>query len=92
MAESKIPRVFISSMLEDLDEYRKAVLGAILRLGWLPIDCGYWAAGGNSPLATCLEKVNDADVVVVIVAHRHGWTPQEPPGDGKKSITRLECE
>lgn len=39
-----------------------------------------------------MERVNDADTVVVIVAHRHGWTPQDPPGDGKKSITRLECE
>ncbi|MDS4022682.1 MAG: SUMF1/EgtB/PvdO family nonheme iron enzyme [Candidatus Competibacter sp.] len=87
-----IPKVFISSTLEDLADFRQAAQNAILRLGWQPINCGYWAAAGNPPLATCLEKVNDVDVVVVIVAHRHGWTPQEPPGDGKKSITRLECE
>jgi len=100
MADSKIPKVFISSTLEDLTDFRQVAQNAILRLGWQPINCGYWAAGGNPPLATCLnpplatclEKVNDANVVVVIVAHRHGWTPQEPPGDGKKSITRLECE
>ncbi len=91
MAES-IPKIFISSTLEDLADFRQAAQNAIQRHNWLPINCGYWAAGGNPPLATCLEKVNDADVVVAIVAHRHGWTPQELPGDGKKSITRLECE
>ena len=92
MADSKIPKVFISSTLEDLADFRQAAQDAILRLDWQPINCGYWAAGGYPPLATCLEKVDAADAVVAIVAHRHGWTPQDPPGDGKKSITRLECE
>lgn len=88
----RTPRVFVSSTLEDLGPYREAARDAVIRLGWVPLMCDYWAAGGNPPLATCLEKVEPADVLVVIVAHRHGWTPTDPPGDGTKSITRLECE
>jgi hypothetical protein len=78
--------------LEDLADFRRAALDAILRLNWQPIDCGYWSAGGNPPLKTCLGKVEEADVVLAIVAHRHGWTPPDQPEKGHKSITRLECE
>jgi formylglycine-generating enzyme required for sulfatase activity len=87
-----MPKVFISSTLEDLEAFRAKALEAILRLGWVPIDCRYWAAGGNPPLETCLQKVDDADVLVAIVAHRHGWTPPDQPAGEHKSITRLECE
>ncbi|MGH8583710.1 MAG: SUMF1/EgtB/PvdO family nonheme iron enzyme [Gammaproteobacteria bacterium] len=86
------PKVFISSTLEDLADFRKAALDAILRLGWQPIDCGYWAANPTPPLATCLERVEEANVLVVIVAHRHGWTPPDQADGQYKSITRLECE
>jgi formylglycine-generating enzyme required for sulfatase activity len=92
MAETRIPKVFISSTLEDLESFRQKALEGILKLGWQPIDCRYWAAGGNPPLSTCLQKVDDADVVVAIVAHRHGWTPADQPAGEYKSITRLECE
>lgn len=34
MADSKIPKVFISSTLEDLADFRQAAQEAILRLGW----------------------------------------------------------
>jgi hypothetical protein len=92
VATINTPKVFISSTLEDLKEFREKAREAILRLGWQPIDCGYWAAGGNPPLSTCLEKVDEADVVIVIVAHRHGWTPTDQTPGEHKSITRLECE
>ena len=93
MAEkARPPRVFISSTLEDLADFRRAAVDAVLRLNWQPIDCGYWAAGGNPPLDTCLDKVGDADVVLAVVAHRHGWTPPDQTDEGHKSITRLECE
>jgi formylglycine-generating enzyme required for sulfatase activity len=86
------PKVFISSTLEDLGDYRAKARDAVVRLGWVPILCDYWAAGSNSPLESCLEKVDPADVVIVIVAHRHGWTPPNQPNGCHKSITRLECE
>lgn len=89
---ASVPKVFISSTLEDLKDYRFAARDAVLRKGWAPLMCDYWAAGGNPPLAECMARVAPADLVVVIVAHRHGWTPADAPGDGVKSITRLECE
>jgi formylglycine-generating enzyme required for sulfatase activity len=95
VATGEIPRVFISSTLEDLKdltEFREAADAAIRRRDWLPINCGYWAAGGHPPLQTCLERVDEADVVLVIVAHRHGWTPPDQAAGEHKSITRLECE
>ena len=84
--------MFISSTLEDLVGYREAARDAILRMEWQPINCGYFEAQGNPPLPVCLKKVDDAHVVVVIVARRHGWTPPDQPEVGHKSITRLECE
>src|SRR5262245_3192468 len=87
-----MPTVFISSTLEDLKPYREKARDAVLKLGWEPIMSEHFAAGGNPPLATCLEKVEPAHVVVVIVAHRHGWTPPGQPDGEHKSITRLECE
>ena len=41
MAESAVPKVFISSTLEDLEPFREKALEAIQRLGWLAIDCRY---------------------------------------------------
>jgi hypothetical protein len=55
----------------------------------------YWAAGGNPPLDTCMERVDEADVLVVVVAHRYGWVPPsqdaDPSDGGAESITWLEC-
>lgn len=43
-------------------------------------------------LPACLEKVAEAEVVVVLVAHRYGWVPDDPENPDAKSITWLECE
>ncbi len=52
-----------------------------------------WTAEDHPPLDACLERVRKADLLVVIVAHRFGWVPEDngrnPDG---KSITWLECE
>jgi formylglycine-generating enzyme required for sulfatase activity len=92
VATTTPPKVFISSTLEDLEPFRAKAREAVQRLGWTPIDCRYWAAGGNPPLASCLAKVDEADLLIVIVAHRHGWTPPDQTAGEHKSITRLECE
>jgi hypothetical protein len=81
-------RVFVSSTAEDLAEHRQAVRDAAQGLDFLPIMHEYWAAGGNPPLESCMERVDEADVLVVIVAHRYGWVP---PGQDK-SITWLEVQ
>ncbi|MEX1028202.1 MAG: SUMF1/EgtB/PvdO family nonheme iron enzyme [Candidatus Paceibacterota bacterium] len=88
-----VPKVFISSTSEDLKQHRAAARDAAISAGFLPIQMEYFAASGeHAPLEACLHKVSEADVVVVIVAHRYGWVPSDQ-GDGQhKSITWLECE
>jgi len=85
--------VFISSTSEDLKEYREAARDAAVAARILPIQMEYFAASGQRPpLEACLHKVSEADVVVLIVAHRYGWVPPDQDGEGDKSITWLECE
>jgi len=88
----ELPIVFISSTKEDLESYRLAARDAAMRAGFHPIMMEYFAAGGNPPLQTCMEKVKPCDVLIVIVAHRYGWIPEDQPGKMQKSITWLECE
>jgi hypothetical protein len=94
-----IPIAFISSTSEDLQEYRDKARDAALRAEFMPRMMEYFAASGeHPPLKACLAKIagssseRPADVLVVIVAHRYGWVPQDQPGSERKSITWLECE
>lgn len=89
---AKACTVFISSTSEDLKEYRLAVRDAVLAAGLRPEMMEYFAATGGPPLAECLRRVSPCDVVVVLVAQRYGWVPQDQPGPDSKSITWLECE
>ena len=85
------PTVFISSTMDDLKEYRQVVSDAAIGARLLPDATEYWPARGKRPpLDECLQRVADADVLVVVVAHRYGWIPADPEGEGK-SITWLEC-
>ena len=87
------PILFVSSTSEDLRAHREAArdaaVGADFRLRMME----YFVAGGDRPpLAACLAKVSEADVLCVLVAHRYGWVPSDQPAGGNKSITWLECE
>jgi formylglycine-generating enzyme required for sulfatase activity len=85
-----VPIVFISSTSEDLKLYRAEARDAAISAGFLPVMMEYFVASGrHPPLGECLAKVDGADMLVAIVAHRYGW---KPPEGGGKSITWLECE
>jgi hypothetical protein len=84
--------VFISSTAEDLESYRAAGRDAAPRGSFLPLLHEYWVARDNPPFDECIQRVKDADVLVVIVAERDGWVPEDQPSGGRKSITWLECE
>ena len=84
--------VFISSTSEDLKRYRAAARDAAIGAGLLPKMMEYFVATGGPSLPECLRLVSEADVVVVIVAHRYGWVPPDQPDGEYKSITWLECE
>ena len=87
------PYVFISSTVEDLRAYREAAKEAAVQTRMLPRMLEYFtAAGDRPPLEACLAEVSDCDLLVVLVAHRYGWVPDETRTGQGKSITRLEIE
>ena len=86
-------RVFISSTERGLESHRSKVIEHLQRLQVMPIAMEYFVASYKPTLEECLQRVRDADVLVLIVAGRYGWIPdREQGGDGEKSITRLEFE
>jgi len=90
-----IPVVFVSSTSEELKPYRQAAKEAAVSARFHPEMMEYFVASGkNPPYRACMakEKVEGADLLVAIVAHRYGWIPADRPGGAVKSITWLECE
>ncbi len=49
-------------------------------------------ATGQLSLPVGLAKVAEAEVVVMLVAHRYGWVPDGPYNADAKSNSWLECE
>ena len=87
------PIVFISSTSDDLKEHRAQAAAAAEMSGFAVSRMEYFSASGHKPtLEACLEKVGEAEVVVVLVAHRYGWVPDGPANPDAKSITWLECD
>ena len=81
--------MFISSTSEDLKPYRQAARDAAFSARFHPEMMEYFLASGqHPPLAACMAKVAEADVLVVIVAYRYGWVPDAAH---PKSVTWLEC-
>jgi serine phosphatase RsbU (regulator of sigma subunit) len=90
---SDLPIVFISSTSEDLKIYREGARDAALSARFHPeMMESFTVSGARKPLAECLARASEVNVVVVIVAHRYGWVPADQPADDYKNITWLECE
>ena len=87
------PVVFISSTAKDLIAHRDAAAKAARQSGFEDVRMeDFEAQSLNPPYAACMEKVRECDVLVVIVADRYGWVPEDQPDNQAKSITWLECE
>ena len=87
------PIVFISSTSDDLKDHREQAASAARASGFFPLMMEYFPASGHAPsLQACREMVARAEVVVVLVAHRYGWVPDDPSNRDAKSITWLECD
>lgn len=93
MFPSKTLRIFISSTSMDLAQVRSRMQQAVLRLQHLPIGMETFIAQPGMPADECCRKAAEADVVIVVVAHRYGFVPgPEAGGDGERSITWLEVD
>jgi len=79
-------RVFISSTSVDLVEYRQAVFSAIQTLGGTGEDMVHWTADERRPVDVSLSRVRASNVLVLVVAHRYGFVPENET----HSITELE--
>lgn len=81
-------RVFLSSTAVDLNEHRRIADDTLLRLQQQAVVMERFGPLPGTPVAECERLAAGCDVLVCIVAHRHGYEP-EP---GKGSITRREVE
>ncbi|MEM9387860.1 MAG: SUMF1/EgtB/PvdO family nonheme iron enzyme [Pseudomonadota bacterium] len=90
-----LPRVFVSATHEDLEDFRQAAANGVIAAHAHPSMTRYWEAQGKkTSYEICLDEVRKCKVMVVIVAHRYGWEPEQQPGlaDERKSMVWLECE
>ena len=74
--ESERFRVFISSTFIDLQEYRQAVFSSILALGNTGEDMVHWSADERSAAAASRSRVQESDVLILLLAHRYGSIPE----------------
>jgi hypothetical protein len=74
MAEASV-KVFISSVIAGMEEFRAAAREAAESLGYTVIAAEDFGAAPSSPQQVCLAGVRDADVVVLLLGARYG-TPQ----------------
>jgi HAD superfamily phosphoserine phosphatase-like hydrolase len=80
-------RVFVSSTVQDLARYRKAVSDSILQLGATVVAKEWFGARDERPKEECLRVIREeCDVFVGFYAHRYGFIPD---GDDL-SITEQE--
>ncbi len=75
MAEANV-KVFISSVIAGMEDYRAAAREAAESLGYTVIAAEDFGASPSSPQQVCLAGVRDADVVVLLLGARYG-TPQK---------------
>jgi hypothetical protein len=68
-------KVFISSVIAGMEEYRAAAREAAENLGFTVIAAEDFGAAAGSPQQVCLAGVRAADVVVLLLGERYG-TPQ----------------
>jgi hypothetical protein len=91
LVSKEVPRAFVSYTAEDLGDHATVVVEHITRMGWIPVDHRLWDGDGSFSVERCEAEVGNADIFVLLVAHRYGWTPKlEQKGDGKTSITWRE--
>lgn len=68
-------KVFISSVIAGMEDYRAAAREAAESLGYTVIAAEDFGASPSSPQQVCLAGVREADVVVLLLGVRYG-TPQ----------------
>jgi hypothetical protein len=68
-------RVFLSSTINDLDSYRKAIIQALERLGGEKLRMEVLGARADDATQASLKALEESDLFVGIYAHRYGYIP-----------------
>ena len=68
-----LPRVFVSSVIENYAQYRDAAVLGIRSAGCEPIRAEDFPAQAISPRTACLDGVRSADALVLILGERYGF-------------------
>ena len=82
-------KIFISSTSEDLAAYRDVADHVARRIGLDVIAMEDFGPGRSPPVEYCKQKVDFADIILGLYAHRYGFQPEGYDGT---SITQLEYE
>ena len=82
-------RVYISSTVEDLAEYRHAVADVLRKCSYEVDSMEKYPARDDRPRAACEKEVSECHIYVGIFAWRYGYIPDDGNPDAK-SITELE--
>jgi hypothetical protein len=82
-------KVYISSTMNDLREHRAAVANVLEKLNHDILGMETYPAEGVRPAEVCKRDATEADVVVLILAWRYGFVPQDDNPAGL-SITEME--
>lgn len=86
-------RVFVSSTMEDLANERAAVVKAIERLNFEPVNAEGILPNGGSSWEVLGPEIGSSHICILIQGDRYGWIPTEGYGAGQgKSVTHLEIE
>src|SRR5229473_488183 len=85
--------VMISSTARDLPEHRKEVMDACLRQGMFPIMMEHLPASDDEAIPPSLKMVDEADIYLLILAHRYGYVPAANNPGPQLAVGRLhKCE
>jgi hypothetical protein len=79
----------ISSTARDLPEHRKEVMDACLRQGMFPVMMEHLPSSDEEAIPASLRMVDEADIYLLILAHRYGYVPAEANPSGI-SVTEHE--
>lgn len=80
--------IFISSTYLDLKDYRETVRTAVFRMRNHASDMIYWSADERRPDNLSIDELREADLVILILAHRYGTIPEGQD----RSITEIEYD
>ena len=90
-SQARKPVLYVSSTFVDLEQHRAALKTALEKAQY-DVECmEKYPAFDERPLDKCLADVAQADVYLLLIAHRYGYRPTEGNPDSK-SITQLEYD